>query len=82
MTSAPVIDAIGALINLRAEDWLEVVANQMARRVGYDQADAVHVTVGTPGMWTDRVVTKVKHQLLAKDSGGVLWWRVVDPRPQ
>jgi hypothetical protein len=72
MTPAPVIDAIGALINMRAEDWLELVANQMARRLGYDQADAMHVTVATPGMWPDRLVTKVIRQLLANDSGGVL----------
>jgi hypothetical protein len=74
MTSGPVIDTIGALIDMRAEDRLGMVANQTARRLGYDRDDAMHVTVATPGMWTDRLATEVEHRLLAKDPGGLLWW--------
>jgi hypothetical protein len=64
MTSKPVIDTIEALIDMRAEDRLETVANQTA-----------HITVATPGMWTDRLATEVEHRLLAKDPGGLLWCR-------
>jgi hypothetical protein len=74
MTSEPVINTIEALIDMRAEDRLEMVANQTARRLGYDRDDAMHVTVATPGMWTDRLATEVEHRLLAKDPGGMLWW--------
>jgi hypothetical protein len=74
MTSKPVIETIEALINAQAEDQLEAVANRIAFLLGYDQDDAMHFTVATPGMWTDRLATEIEHRLLAKDPGGLLWW--------
>jgi hypothetical protein len=74
MTSKPVLATIEALIVAHAEARVETLANQTALRLGYDRDDVMHVTVATPGMWTDRLATEVEHRLLAKDPGGVLWW--------
>jgi hypothetical protein len=74
MTSAPVIDTIEALIDAQAEDRLESVATRITHLLGYRQDDTMHITVATPGMWTDRLATEVEHRLLAKDPGGLLWW--------
>jgi hypothetical protein len=74
MTSRPVIPALDALIDLSAEARLETVANRISSLLGYDRDDAMHFTVATPGMWTDRLATEVEHRLLAKDCSAVLWW--------
>ncbi len=74
MTSEPVVGTIEALIDARAEDRLGTVANRTALRLGYDRDESMHITVATPGMWTDRLATEVEHRLLAKDPGGLLWW--------
>jgi hypothetical protein len=81
MTSKPVVRTIETLINMRAEDLLETIANRTARLLDYEQNDTMHFTVATPGMWTDRLATEVEHRLLAKDPGGLLWWfdQKVDP---
>jgi hypothetical protein len=74
MTSLPVAATIEALLDADAESRLEVVANETAQRLGCNHNDHMHITVATPGMWTDRVTTEVEHTLLAKDPSGVLWW--------
>ena len=77
MTSKPVLDTVLALLDVDAEGRLEARANETARLLGYDRDehdDDMHITVATPGMWTDRVGTEVEHRLLAKDPGSVLWW--------
>jgi hypothetical protein len=61
-------------IESQAETRLEDAAKRTAQRLGYTRDDSMHITVGTLGMWTDRLATEVEHRLLAKDPGGVLWW--------
>lgn len=74
MTSKPVLDTVLALLDVDAEGRLEARANETALHLGYDRDDDMHITVATPGMWTDRVATDVEHRLLGKDPGSVLWW--------
>jgi hypothetical protein len=74
MTSEPVVRTIEALIDMRAEDRLEAIANRTALLLDYDHDDTMHFTVATPGMWTDRLATEVDHRLLAKDPAELLWW--------
>jgi hypothetical protein len=74
MTNKPVRATVEALIDRRAEQRLEAVANFTARRLGYENDEVMHITVATPGMWTDRLATEIDHRLLPKDPGGVLLW--------
>lgn len=74
MTTKPVLETVEALIDIEAEDRLVTVANDTANRLGYAIDAEMHITVATPGMWTDRLATEVDHRLRAPDPGGVLLW--------
>jgi hypothetical protein len=75
MTSKPVLPTIESLLAIDAEARLADVARRTAERVGFDGDAVVHLTVATPGMWTDRLATEVHHRLTAAaDPAEVLWW--------
>ncbi len=74
MTSKPVDETIRQLLAIDAEQRLHRVAQQVAAEFGFDGDEVMHLTVATPGMWTDRLATEVDHRLHAPDPGGVLWW--------
>jgi small subunit ribosomal protein S1 len=74
MTSTPVLPTVEALLAAGAEPVLATAAGRSAARLGYDGDAVMHVTVATPGTWTDRLATEVEHRLLGADPGGLLWW--------
>lgn len=74
MTSRPVLDTVEALLAIDAEHRIETLANEVAAALGFEEHVTMHLTVATPGMWTDRLATEVHHRLAAPDPGGVLWW--------
>jgi hypothetical protein len=74
MTSQPVLPTVEALVALEAEARLADVANRVAADAGFAGDAAMHVTVATPGMWTDRLATVVEHRYLGHDPGAVLCW--------
>lgn len=74
MTSKPVLDTVEALLALGAEDRIARLANEVADALVFDGHATMHLTVATPGMWTDRLATELHHRLTAPDPGGVLWW--------
>lgn len=74
MTSKPVLPVVDVLLALDAEARLGRLANRTAATFGEAGDHSMHLTVATPGMWTDRLATEVEHRLLARDPGGVLWW--------
>ena len=74
MTSKDVLPTIEALLVIEAEACLGAAANRVAVALGFTDDVAMHLTVATPGMWTDRLATEVEHRLLLRDPGGVLHW--------
>ena len=74
MTSKPVLPTVEALLAVDAESVLAAAAGRTAARLGHEGDLAMHVTVATPGMWTDRTGTEVEHRLLGADAGALLWW--------
>lgn len=78
MTSEPILRTIEGLIDLDAETVALQAANAAAEAIGFRQDSTMHLTVATPGMWTDRLATEVDHRLKASDPVGVLLW-IDDP---
>ncbi len=74
MTSLPALATVYALLALDAEPKCEQVANRVANWIGFDTDTALHLTVASPGAWTDRLATEVERRLLARDPSSVLWW--------
>ncbi len=78
MTSQPVLETVKALIKIDAESIAEEAANTTARQIGFNPSTnpntAMHLSVATPGMWTDRLATEVDHRLKAKDPTAILLW--------
>ena len=74
MTREPVIDTIRELINLDAEAIASETANETAVKIGLELDATMHLSVATPGMWTDRLGTEVEHRLKAVDPTGILIW--------
>jgi hypothetical protein len=74
MTSKDVLPTIEALLAIDGEARLGAAANRVAAELGFTDDVAMHLTVATPGMWTDRLATEVEHRLLLRDPGGVLLW--------
>jgi len=78
-TSKPVLAAVEALLAAGAEALLAEVAAEvapawMARHGPVGEPVAMHITVATPGMWTDRLATEVGHRLQGHDPGAALLW--------
>lgn len=74
MTTKAVLPAIEAFLAIDAEERLAEAANRTAASMGFADDATMHLTVATPGMWTDDLATEVEHRLLARDPGGVLLW--------
>jgi hypothetical protein len=74
MTTRPVLPVRHELLALDAERHLLQVAEQTLAALDCRDELSLHVTVATPGMWTDRLATEVDHRLGLPDPGGVLWW--------
>lgn len=74
MTSKDVLPAIEALLAVDAERRLASGANRVVAELGFTDDATMHLTVATPGMWTDRLATEVEHRLLLRDPGGVRRW--------
>lgn len=81
MTSKAVLPTIEDLLAIDAERRAAATAAVVAAELGFTDDAAMHLTVATPGMWTDRLATEVEHRLLVRDPGGVLLWfdDLVDP---
>lgn len=75
MTREPVQQTIAGLLSFDAEAVAKESANKVANRIGFDENAAMHLTVATPGMWTDRFGTEIEHRLKANDPGGILLWQ-------
>ena len=82
MTSKPVIATIEALLAMHAEERAERVANDVARELAFSDDTHMHLTVSTPGMWTDRLGTEVHHRLAGNDPNAILWWCGEEPTPE
>lgn len=74
MTRQPVLETIQALLEVGAEEVMRDIANRIAHDIDLNVDTAMHLTVATPGMWTDRLATEVDHRLLGRDPTQVLWW--------
>lgn len=78
-TPKPVLAAVEALIDAGTEELLAAVAAEIVpgwttRHGPVGERVAMHVTVATPGMWTDRLATEVDHRFRGHDPGGALLW--------
>lgn len=78
-TSKPVLAAVEALLGAGAEELLAAVAAEvmptwLARHGPGGAPLGMHITVATPGMWTDRLATEVGHRLQGQDPGAALLW--------
>lgn len=74
MTSKPVLPTVEALLDLAAEDEVERAMAECLSALLVDDHFEVHLTVATPGMWTDRLATEVEHRHLGRTTEQVLWW--------
>ena len=82
MTSKPVLATIDALLAMRAEERAERIANDVARELAFSDDMQMHITVCTPGFWTDRIGTEVHHRLAGNDPRAILWWCGEEPTPE
>lgn len=78
-TSKPVLETVESLLAAGAEELLASVAAGVvpAWVAGHGPVGApvpMHITVATPGMWTDRLATEVGHRLQGQDPGAALLW--------
>lgn len=74
MTTKAVLPTVEALLAIDAEARLATVAAPVLGRLGVDGDVEMHLTVATPGMWTDQLATEIEHRLLGHDPHAVLWW--------
>lgn len=74
MTSKPVLSTVESLVDLGAEDAAERAMAECLSALQVDDPFEVHLTVATPGMWTDRLATEVEHRYLGRTIAQVLWW--------
>ena len=78
MTSKPVGETIDALLAIDAEAIAADAVREHARLLALDGDLVFFVTVGTPGIWTNRATTEVEHRLAPTNwSGGpgsILLW--------
>jgi hypothetical protein len=73
--------AVDALLALDAEKVALAAANDALARCEWDESVTLAVVVATPGMWTDRVATEVRHRTVANRRaahGEILLW-ATDP---
>lgn len=64
MTSKPVLETIETLLAIDAEKLADEHAD----------GNTLHITVATPGMWTDRISTEIDHRLAEVASDSILLW--------
>jgi hypothetical protein len=78
MTSKPVAQTIEALLAIDAESLVADVAREHAHLLALRGDFVFFITVGAPGLWTNRVTTEVEHRLSPTNwSGGpgsILLW--------
>lgn len=74
MTSKPVGATVQRLIELDAERIVFDEASQLVELLGWTGDARFHITVATPGMWTDPAATAAGHALSNRHPGEVLLW--------
>ncbi len=77
MAGPHALEAVDALIVLDAEAIVLEAAQETVRNVGYHGPVTLALVLASPGMWTDRLATSIRHRTLddrLPDRGLVLQW--------
>lgn len=74
MTREPVADTIDALMAIDAEALALEAANGIAEHLELSGRVTMHLSVATPGAWTDHFGTEIDHRVAMTDPAGVLLW--------
>ena len=77
MAGAATATTVDALLTLNAEGLAQAAAEDALARLEWHERITLAVVVATPGMWTDRLATEVRHRTVADRHpahGEILLW--------
>ncbi len=74
MTTKPVASVIESMLEFDAERVVLEAGREAMEILGADDDVALFVSVAAPGLWTDRSVNAIEHQLAPRHIGEVLLW--------